>query len=118
MSAIGRVGTLTAGLENLAALGDADIWIHPEPEALDKRREMPRVDPQAIDRGLAADGIEPRPVKKSRAQGMVRQCLVQPRDRGRSMRQGRCDGRKIDRVGIRYSDHEYARLIRASLFPL
>jgi hypothetical protein len=84
---------MTASLEDLAALRDAQCRIHPEAQALDQSREVPRINPHSIDGRLPSDGVEPRPMEKCWPERVIGQRLVEPcHGAGRMCDRG-CHGR-------------------------
>ena len=67
-------------LENLPAIDDAQRVIHPQPQAFQHGGQVPGVDAVAVDGRLAPDRLEPGSIKKSRLQGVIVECLVEPCD--------------------------------------
>ena len=69
-------------VEDVAAVDDAQIGVHAQPQAFDGRGEVPGIDELAVDRGLTADRVEPGAVEEGLGQGMTGQRLVEPGDGG------------------------------------
>ena len=73
---------MTGGIEDGAAIDDAERAVHAQPQPLQHGGEVPGVDQLAVDRGLAAHRVEPGAVEEGRPQGMDVQRLVEPGDGG------------------------------------
>ena len=82
-------------LEHHAAIDDAQRAVHAQPKPFEHGGEVPGVDRQAVDRGLAAHRLQAGAVEESRAQRVTCQCLIEPRERsGRAL-----DGANGSRTG-------------------
>ncbi len=68
---------MTRGVEDRAAVDDAQRAIHAQPQAFEDGGEMPGVDRLAVDGGLAAHGVEADGVEESRPQRMAFQGLIE-----------------------------------------
>ena len=73
-----QVERVAGGGEDGAAVDDAERAVHAEAQPLEHGGEVPGIDRLSVDRGLAAHGLEPDPVKKGRAQGVRTERLVKP----------------------------------------
>src|SRR4051794_41806807 len=58
-------------MENGPAVDDAERPVHAQPQALEQRGEVPGVDCLAVDRSLAADCLEARPMQEGCASGWL-----------------------------------------------
>ena len=79
---------MAGGGEDGAAVDDAERAVHAQAQPFEHGGEVPGVDRLAVDRGLAADGVEPGAVQKGRQQRMAGECLVEPGERRGGLRQG------------------------------
>ncbi|WP_242010932.1 hypothetical protein [Acetobacter musti] len=75
------------GIDDLAAIDDAKIGVHPQPQALKRGRQVPRIDQLTIDGRLPTDGLKTRSVEDGLAERVTGQGLVKTGDRGRGFGQ-------------------------------
>ncbi|HVC61574.1 MAG TPA: hypothetical protein VND19_14575 [Acetobacteraceae bacterium] len=71
---------MPGGVEDVAAVDDAERAVHAQPQPLQHRGEVPGVDQLSVDGGLAARRVEPGAVEKSRKQRVAIQRLIEPGD--------------------------------------
>jgi len=67
----------SGGIEDRAAIDDAERVLHAQAQALDCRGKVPWVDAVAIDGGLAAHCLQARPIQKGRKERMIVERLVE-----------------------------------------
>ena len=90
--------------------------IEAQADPLDQRRQMPRVDRLAVDRGLPADRVEPGAPGPGRSQRVGGECRIEAGDHAGSpfesgRERHREAGRAVLRVSeIRIGDHGKAKL--------
>ena len=87
---------MAGGGEDGAAVDDAERAVHAQAKPFEHGGEVPGIDRLAVDRGLAADGVEPGAVQEGRQQRMAGECLVEPGD-GRG---GLCQGAGQRRIQV------------------
>ena len=83
-----QVERVAGGGEDGAAVDDAERAVHAQAKPFEHGGEVPGIDHQAVDRGLAAHGVEPGAVQEGRQKRMAGECLVEPGER----RGGLCQG--------------------------
>ena len=83
-----QVERVAGGGEDGAAVDDAERAVHAQAKPFEHGGEVPGIDHKAVDRGLAADRVEPGAVQKRRQQRMAGECLVEPGDGGGGLCQG------------------------------
>ena len=79
---------MAGGGEDGAAVDDAERAVHAQAKPFEHGGEVPGIDHLAVDRGLAAHGVEPGAVQEGRQQRMAGECLVEPGERRGGLRQG------------------------------
>ena len=83
-----QVERVAGGGEDGAAVDDAERAVHAQAKPFEHGGEVPGIDHLAVDRGLAAHGVEPGAVQEGRQQRMAGECLVEPGERRGGLRQG------------------------------
>ena len=83
-----QVERVAGGGEDGAAVDDAERAVHAEAKPFEHGGEVPGIDRLAVDRGLAAHGVEPGAVQEGRQQRMAGERLVEPGDGGGGLCQG------------------------------
>ena len=73
-----QVERVAGGGEDGAAVDDAERAVHAQAKPFEHGGEVPGIDRLAVDRGLAADGVEPGAVQEGRQQRMAGERLVEP----------------------------------------
>ena len=86
---------MAGGIEDGAAVDDAERAVHAQAKAFEHGGEVPGIDRLAVDRGLAAHRVEPGAVQKGRQQRVAGERLVEPGERGGGLREGGGE-RRID----------------------
>ena len=70
------------GVDDHAAVDDAQLAVHAQAQALQHRSEMPGIDRLAVDDGLSAHRLEAGAVEEGRPQRVAGQRLVEAREAG------------------------------------
>ena len=83
-----QVERVAGGGEDGAAVDDAERAVHAQAKPFEHGGEVPGIDRLAVDRGLAADGVEPGAVQEGRQKRMAGERLVEPGERRGGLRQG------------------------------
>ena len=83
-----QVERVAGGGEDGAAVDDAERAVHAQAKTFEHGGEVPGIDHLAVDRGLAAHGVEPGAVQEGRQQRMAGERLVEPGERRGGLRQG------------------------------
>ena len=83
-----QVERVAGGGEDGAAVDDAERAVHAQAKPFEHGGEVPGIDRLAVDRGLAAHGVEPGAVQKGRQKRMAGERLVEPGERRGGLRQG------------------------------
>ena len=83
-----QVERVAGGGEDGAAVDDAERAVHAQAKPFEHGGEVPGIDHKAVDRGLAADRVEPGAVQKGRQKRMAGERLVEPGERRGGLRQG------------------------------
>ena len=83
-----QVERVAGGGEDGAAVDDAERAVHAEAKPFEHGGEVPGIDHKAVDRGLAAHGVEPGAVQEGRQKRMAGERLVEPGERRGGLRQG------------------------------
>ena len=83
-----QIERVAGGGEDGAAVDDAQRAVHAQAKTFEHGGEVPGIDHQAVDRGLAAHGVEPGAVQEGRQKRMAGECLVEPGERRGGLRQG------------------------------
>ena len=91
-----QVERVAGGGEDGAAVDDAERAVHAQAKPFEHGGEVPGIDHKAVDRGLAAHGVEPGAVQKRRQKRMAGECLVEPGER----RGGLCQGAGQRRIQV------------------
>ena len=73
---------MAGGIEDGAAVDNAQRAVHAQPQAFEHGGEVPGIDRLAVDRGLAAHRVEPGAVEEGRAQRVAAERLVEPGEGG------------------------------------
>ena len=94
-----QVERVAGGGEDGAAVDDAERAVHAQAKPFEHGGEVPGIDHLAVDRGLAAHGVEPGAVQEGRQQRMAGECLVEPGER----RGGLCQGAGQRRIQVFFS---------------
>ena len=79
---------MAGGGEDGAAVDDAERAVHAQAKPFEHGGEVPGIDRLAVDRGLAAHGVEPGAVQEGRQKRMAGERLVEPGERRGGLRQG------------------------------
>ena len=90
---------MARGVEDHAAVDDAQFAVHAQPQAFEHRGEVPGVDRLAVDGGLAAHRVEAGAVEEGRQQRMAAQRLVEPGEGGGGAFERAGDTRRGDQAG-------------------
>ena len=91
-----QVERVAGGGEDGAAVDDAERAVHAQAKPFEHGGEVPGIDHLAVDRGLAAHGVEPGAVQEGRQKRMAGECLVEPGER----RGGLCQGAGQRRIQV------------------
>ena len=83
-----QVERVAGGGEDGAAVDDAERAVHAQAKPLEHGGEVPGIDRLSVDRGLAADRVEPGAMQEGRQQRMAGERLVEPGERRGGLRQG------------------------------
>ena len=83
-----QVERVAGGGEDGAAVDDAERAVHAQAKTFEHGGEVPGIDHKAVDRGLAADGVEPGAVQEGRQKRMAGERLVEPGECRGGLRQG------------------------------
>ena len=83
-----QVERVAGGGEDGAAVDDAERAVHAQATPFEHGGEVPGIDHKAVDRGLAADRVEPGAVQEGRQQLMAGERLVEPGECRGGLRQG------------------------------
>ena len=83
-----QVERVAGGGEDGAAVDDAERAVHAQATPFEHGGEVPGIDRQSVDRGLAADRLEPGAVQEGRQKLMAGECLVEPGEGRGGLRQG------------------------------
>ena len=94
-----QVERVAGGGEDGAAVDDAQRAVHAQAKPFEHGGEVPGIDRLAVDRGLAADRVEPGAVQEGRQQRMTGERLVEPGER----RGGLCQGAGQRRLQVFFS---------------
>ena len=94
-----QVERVAGGGEDGAAVDDAERAVHAQAKPFEHGGEVPGIDHLAVDRGLAADGVEPGAVQEGRQKRMAGERLVEPGER----RGGLCQGAGQRRIQVFFS---------------
>ena len=73
---------VAGGLEDRAAVGDAERRIHAQAQAFEERGEVPGVDEKSVDGGVAAHRLEPDAVQQGRGERVMLERLVEAGEGG------------------------------------
>ena len=91
-----QVERVAGGGEDGAAVDDAERAVHAQAKPFEHGGEVPGIDHKAVDRGLAAHGVEPGAVQEGRQKRMAGERLVEPGER----RGGLCQGAGQRRIQV------------------
>ena len=91
-----QVERVAGGGEDGAAVDDAERAVHAQAKPFEHGGEVPGIDRLAVDRGLAAHGVEPGAVQEGRQKRMAGERLVEPGER----RGGLCQGAGQRRIQV------------------
>ena len=97
------------GIDDLAAIDDAEIGVHLQPQALKRRRQMPGIDQLTINGRLTTDSFKARSVENGLPKRVTGQGLVKTGDRGRGF------GQRMNHAGPITADrHQPRKRVAAS----
>ena len=82
-----QVERVAGGGEDGAAVDDAERAVHAQAKPFEHGGEVPGIDRLAVDRGLAADRVEPGAVQEGRQKRMAGERLIEPGERRGGLRQ-------------------------------
>ena len=88
-----QVQRMAGGIEDGAAVDDAERAVHAQSKTFEHGGEVPGIDRQAVDRGLAAHRVEAGAIEEGLAQRVAAERLVEPGEGGGGEGERRGEGR-------------------------